>query len=58
VRACQQRGEIATDLLFLDESSRDMHDLLRTTEAPPVDIPFDRLCPGSAALDALMARYR
>jgi 2-oxoglutarate ferredoxin oxidoreductase subunit beta len=58
VRACQQRGEIATGLLFLDESSRDMHDLLRTTEAPLVDIPFDRLCPGSAALDALMARYR
>jgi 2-oxoglutarate ferredoxin oxidoreductase subunit beta len=58
VRACQQRGEIATGLLFLDESSRDMHDLLRTTVTPLVDIPFDRLCPGSAALDALMARYR
>ena len=58
MRACQQRGEIATGLLFLDESSRDMHDLLRTTEPPLVDIPFDRLCPGSAALDALMARYR
>jgi 2-oxoglutarate ferredoxin oxidoreductase subunit beta len=58
VRACQQRGEIATGLLFLDESSRDMHDLLRTTEAPLVDIPFDRLCPGSAAIEVLMARYR
>jgi 2-oxoglutarate ferredoxin oxidoreductase subunit beta len=49
---------MATGLLFVDESSRDMHDLLRTTETPLVDIPFDRLCPGSAALDALMARYR
>ena len=58
MRGCQQRGEIATGLLFLDESNRDMHKLLRTTESPPVDIPFDRLCPGSAALDALMARYR
>ena len=35
-----------------------MHDLLRTTEPPLVDIPFDRLCPGYAALEVLMARYR
>lgn len=49
---------MATGLLFVDESSRDMHDLLRTTEAPLVDIPFDRLCPGYAALEVLMARYR
>jgi len=44
--------------LFVDESSRDMHDLLKTPETPLVDLPFDRLCPGAAALDALMARYR
>jgi 2-oxoglutarate ferredoxin oxidoreductase subunit beta len=58
VRACQARGEIATGLLFVDEDSRDMHDLLKTPETPLIDLPYERLCPGAAALDALMARYR
>ncbi|MFM7109335.1 MAG: 2-oxoacid:ferredoxin oxidoreductase subunit beta, partial [Planctomycetaceae bacterium] len=58
VRACQSRGEIATGLLFVDEKSRDMHGLLKTTATPLVDLPHEQLCPGAAALDALMARYR
>jgi len=58
VRACQSRGEIATGLLFVDESSRDMHDLLQTPATPLVDVPYERLCPGAAALEALMARHR
>ncbi|NDC62716.1 MAG: 2-oxoacid:ferredoxin oxidoreductase subunit beta [Planctomycetia bacterium] len=58
VRGCQARGEIATGLLFVDERSRDMHDLLRTPATPLVDIPHEDLCPGAAALEALMARYR
>ncbi|MFM9011511.1 MAG: 2-oxoacid:ferredoxin oxidoreductase subunit beta, partial [Planctomycetota bacterium] len=58
VRACQARGEIATGLLFVDGGSRDMHDLLKTPPTPLIDLPHERLCPGAAALDALMARYR
>ncbi len=58
VRACQARGEVATGLLFIDPASRDMHDQLRTTAAPLVDLPFESLCPGAAALDALMKRHR
>ena len=58
VRACQLRGEIATGLLFIDESGKDMHDQLRTPATPLVDLPYEALCPGSAALDKLMARYR
>ncbi|MFM9059135.1 MAG: 2-oxoacid:ferredoxin oxidoreductase subunit beta [Planctomycetaceae bacterium] len=58
VRACQARGEIATGLLFVDEKSRDMHDLLKTTASPLVDLIHEQLCPGAAALGALMARYR
>jgi 2-oxoglutarate ferredoxin oxidoreductase subunit beta len=58
VRACQRRGEVATGLLFVSESARDMHDALRTVQTPLVDIPFEQLCPGSAALDRLMERYR
>lgn len=58
VRACMARGEIATGLLFIDESGRDMHDMMRTIPTPLVDVPFEKLCPGSSALDKLMARYR
>ena len=58
VRACDARGEIATGLLFVDEKGREMHDLLRTVATPLVDVPFEQLCPGSAALDALMGEYR
>lgn len=58
VRACQGRGEIATGLLFIDENGRDMHDVLRTPATPLVDLPFESLCPGKAALDKLMDRYR
>ena len=58
VRACQARGEIATGLLFIDEGGRDMHDMMKTVQTPLVDVPFSKLCPGSAALDKLMARYR
>lgn len=58
VRACQSRGEIATGLLFVDENGRDMHDYLRTPATPLVDLPFETLCPGKAALDSLMERYR
>ena len=58
VRACQARGEIATGLLFIDESKRDMHDLMRTVPTPLVDLPFEKLSPGKAALEKLMDRYR
>jgi 2-oxoglutarate ferredoxin oxidoreductase subunit beta len=58
VRACQARGEIATGLLFVSEDGREMCDGLRLPAVPLVDLPYERLCPGSAALDALMERYR
>jgi len=58
VRACQARNEIATGLLFVDEKGQDMHDLARTVDTPLVDVPFEALCPGSAALEKLMDRYR
>jgi 2-oxoglutarate ferredoxin oxidoreductase subunit beta len=58
VRACQSRGEIATGLLYVDAASRGMHDTLRTVEQPLCDLPLGELCPGSAALDSLMKRFR
>ncbi len=58
VAACDARGELATGLLFVDGSGREMHDMMHTVETPLIDLPFDLLCPGSAALDALMSEYR
>lgn len=57
-RSCQKRGEVATGLLFIDEAGRDLHDLNRTVATPLADLPFEALCPGKAALDSLMERYR
>lgn len=59
VRACQARGEIATGLLFVDEGSgQEMCDGLQLPAAPLHDLPYETLCPGSAALDRLMEKYR
>jgi len=51
-------GEVVTGLLFLDESSSDMHELSNSTEVPMAHIPFETLCPGSKALDELQEEYR
>lgn len=62
VMAClqehQSRGEIVTGLLYLNESVPDVHEMQQTSEEPLVDMPFDKLCPGSSALDALQDEYR
>lgn len=58
VRSCQAKGELATGLLFVDPSSRDMHEQMRTARTPLIDLPYEALCPGAAALGALMKKYR
>jgi 2-oxoglutarate ferredoxin oxidoreductase subunit beta len=58
VRAHQARGEVVTGLLHIDESAADMHDVNETVDTPLVEVPFEQLCPGSAALSALMDEYR
>jgi 2-oxoglutarate ferredoxin oxidoreductase subunit beta len=54
----QKLGEVPTGLLFIDEQTPEMHAMNNTIDAPLVDLPFDKLCPGSAALDALMEDFR
>lgn len=58
VRERQARGEVVTGLLYIDESAADMHGIAGTTNRPLVDLPYDELCPGNAALAALMDEYR
>jgi 2-oxoglutarate/2-oxoacid ferredoxin oxidoreductase subunit beta len=54
----QSRGEIPTGLLYLDQGRGDMHDESGTTDVPLTQMPFEKLCPGKAALDKLMDDFR
>lgn len=45
VRALQQKKEIATGLLYIDNSAADMHDVNRTDNRPLVDISIRRVVP-------------
>jgi 2-oxoglutarate ferredoxin oxidoreductase subunit beta len=54
----RDRGEIATGLLFVDKQASDMHDTNNTTDVPLTRVPFEKLCPGSAVLDQIQARFR
>ena len=58
VRASQTRGEIVTGLLYIDESAQEMHGVSGTIDRPLVDVPYEELCPGGAALAELMEEYR
>jgi 2-oxoglutarate/2-oxoacid ferredoxin oxidoreductase subunit beta len=58
LRGRQHAGEVPTGLLFVSPDTADMHDIEKSVTAPLVSLPYDRLCPGSAALDALMEEFR
>jgi 2-oxoglutarate ferredoxin oxidoreductase subunit beta len=51
------RGEIATGLLYLEEGGEDMHGFENTVDTPLANIPYETLCPGSAALKALQKEW-
>jgi 2-oxoglutarate ferredoxin oxidoreductase subunit beta len=54
----RHRGEIATGLLYVDKQASDMHDTSQTTDVPLSQLPFEKLCPGRAALDELQKSFR
>jgi 2-oxoglutarate ferredoxin oxidoreductase subunit beta len=58
VRASLERGEVATGLLYVESGLPEMHDLANTVEKPLVDLSFEQLCPGSAALEELQRDWR
>lgn len=58
VRHSQQAGELATGLLYLEEGSPDMHGINRTVGRPLAELPYQDLCPGNAALQALLDEFR
>jgi 2-oxoglutarate/2-oxoacid ferredoxin oxidoreductase subunit beta len=51
-------GEVVTGLLYVDESVADMHELNKTVPVALSKLPYEKLCPGSAALDRLQEDFR
>ena len=49
--------EIPTGLFYVNESEPDVHELNETTDQPLVSVPYDRLCPGSGALEELQRGF-
>jgi 2-oxoglutarate ferredoxin oxidoreductase subunit beta len=58
LRQRQNAGELPTGLLYLDPDGEEMHEQAGTTDAPLVDVAFEDLCPGSAVLADIQARFR
>jgi 2-oxoglutarate/2-oxoacid ferredoxin oxidoreductase subunit beta len=52
------KGEIPTGLLYLNEAGKDMHGFENTVDRPLVNLPYEELCPGSAALAELQKEWR
>lgn len=54
----QAAGEVATGLLYIEESDGDMHDENESSATPLVELPYRTLCPGNEELSKLMNEFR
>jgi 2-oxoglutarate ferredoxin oxidoreductase subunit beta len=58
IREHQLRGQVVTGLLYIDESASDFHARSETVAVPLVDLPYERLHPGSAGLEEFQSDLR
>lgn len=58
IRDHQSRGEIATGLLYVNESAPDVHELNHTPAEGLNKLTFDKLCPGADELASMMEGFR
>ncbi len=58
VQRSQERGEVATGLLYVDPDAADCHDVLGTVATPLNALTEADLCPGEVALERLNASFR
>jgi 2-oxoglutarate ferredoxin oxidoreductase subunit beta len=54
----QGKGEVVTGLLYVDENVPDLHEMNKSADVPLTRLPYEKLCPGSAALDKLQEDFR
>jgi 2-oxoglutarate ferredoxin oxidoreductase subunit beta len=50
-------GEIITGLLYIDESRKEMHDLMGNIDTPLSHLPLDSLHPGANELKNILKGY-
>src|SRR6266851_4851713 len=53
LKAAIAHGGIATGLLFVDETVADLHEMNQTARTALSRMPYEKLCPGAAALEEL-----
>ncbi len=58
IREHRSRGEISTGLLYISPDSHDMMNQCDAIDGPVYKQPYEALCPGSAELEKLQARFR
>jgi 2-oxoglutarate ferredoxin oxidoreductase subunit beta len=54
----QPAGEVVTGLLYIDEGSAEMHEIGNSCSTPLCELPYEKLCPGSAELERLQEEFR
>ena len=51
-------GEITTGLLYIDESRKEMHDLMGNVDTPLAQLPLESLHPAKPSSPGFLSRYR
>jgi 2-oxoglutarate/2-oxoacid ferredoxin oxidoreductase subunit beta len=54
----QSSGEIVTGLLFVDETTGDLHEANQTVSVPLAGLAHTKLCPGSSELQRIQHEFR
>ena len=58
LRSAKLNDEILTGLLYIDQDSKDLHELEKTVDRPLNSLTEVDLCPGSKALEKINAEFR
>jgi len=58
IKHAQARTELLTGLLYIEENTSDLHEIIGTTHLPLNTLREEVLCPGNEALKALNASFR
>ena len=54
----RETGSILTGLIYMDRDSRDLHDVLETSQRPLNELREGDLCPGNKMLENINASLR
>ncbi len=58
IQTAKAKGEILTGLLYMNQDSRELHDLIQTTDKPLNSLTEKELCPGSQLLEGINESFR